>query len=390
MRRAVVVVLDGVGVGELPDAAEYGDAGSNTLGNLARRMGGLKLPHLERLGLGNITAILGVSPCAEPLASYGRMGELSKGKDSTSGHWEIAGLILDRPFPTYPHGFPSEIIEPFEKAIGRGVLGNRPASGTAILEELGEEHLRTGQPIVYTSADSVFQIACHEEVVPVEMLYHFCEIARALLREPHNVARVIARPFVGQPGRFTRTHRRKDFSLPPPRKTLLDHLIAQGYPVVGIGKIEDLYAGQGVSEAIHTRDNMDGVDQLLSAERRVRNGLIMANLVQFDTAWGHRNDAIGFTRGLEDFDGRIPEIKDLLTDNDLLVITADHGCDPTTPSTDHAREYVPLLAYGPAYKRGVNLGTRQTFSDLGATISEMLGLATLEVGTSFYREIRIP
>jgi phosphopentomutase len=386
INRLTLIVLDSVGIGELPDAERYGDRGSNTLANTARAVGGLNLPNLGRLGLGNILAIEGVPPVKQPLAAYGRMAEASAGKDTTTGHWEIAGLLLERPFPVYPHGFPPEIIEPFEKRIGRPVLGNRAASGTAIIEELGEEHIRTGYPIVYTSADSVFQIAAHEEVIPVDELYRMCRVARELLTGPHAVGRVIARPFVGTPGAFKRTDRRRDFSLPPPAPTVLDLLTQNGYPVLAVGKIEDIFAGRGITEAIHTKDNMDGVDRTIACMRRLERGLIFTNLVDFDMLYGHRNNPRGYAAALEAFDRRLPEILSAVRADEVLIITADHGCDPTTSSTDHSREYVPLLVYGPLVEPGVNLGTRSTFSDVAASVAEFFGLSYPR-GTSFVREV---
>jgi phosphopentomutase len=388
INRLTLIVLDSVGIGELPDAERYGDRGSNTLANTARAVGGLNLPNLGRLGLGNILAIEGVPPVKQPLAAYGRMAEASAGKDTTTGHWEIAGLLLERPFPVYPHGFPPEIIEPFEKRIGRPVLGNRAASGTAIIEELGEEHIRTGYPIVYTSADSVFQIAAHEEVIPVDELYRMCRVARELLTGPHAVGRVIARPFVGTPGAFKRTDRRRDFSLPPPAPTVLDLLTQNGYPVLAVGKIEDIFAGRGITEAIHTKDNMDGVDRTIACMRRLERGLIFTNLVDFDMLYGHRNNPRGYAAALEAFDRRLPEILSAVRADEVLIITADHGCDPTTSSTDHSREYVPLLVYGPLVEPGVNLGTRSTFSDVAASVAEFFGLSYPR-GTSFVREVVI-
>jgi phosphopentomutase len=386
INRLTLIVLDSVGIGELPDAERYGDRGSNTLANTARAVGGLNLPNLGRLGLGNILAIEGVPPVKQPLAAYGRMAEASAGKDTTTGHWEIAGLLLERPFPVYPHCFPPEIIEPFEKRIGRPVLGNRAASGTAIIEELGEEHIRTGYPIVYTSADSVFQIAAHEEVIPVDELYRMCRVARELLTGPHAVGRVIARPFVGTPGAFKRTDRRRDFSLPPPAPTVLDLLTQNGYPVLAVGKIEDIFAGRGITEAIHTKDNMDGVDRTIACMRRLERGLIFTNLVDFDMLYGHRNNPRGYAAALEAFDRRLPEILSAVRADEVLIITADHGCDPTTSSTDHSREYVPLLVYGPLVEPGVNLGTRSTFSDVAASVAEFFGLSYPR-GTSFAREV---
>lgn len=386
MKRAIIALLDGVGVGELPDAERYGDEGSNTLGNLSRAVRGLRLPNLERLGLGNIIPIAGVRASPQPSGSYGKMAELSPGKDSTTGHWELAGVVLERPFPLYPDGFPKGIIEPFEKAIGRRTLGNYPASGTEIIKKLGEEHLRTGFPIVYTSADSVFQIAAHEEVVPIEELYSFCETARSILKGEHAVARVIARPFLGEPGSFSRTEKRRDYSLPPPEPTILDLLKEKGYSVVGIGKIDDLFANRGLTRSYHSVVNMECCDHILTAMNETESGLIFANLVEFDMVWGHRNNPRGFGEALEAFDSRLSEIVDLLTSEDVLFITADHGNDPTTPSTDHSREYIPVLAYGEKIRSAVDLGTRESFADLGATIGDIFGIS-LKNGKSFLPDI---
>lgn len=375
--------------GELPDAKLYGDEGSNTIVNTAKAVGGLKLPNLQRLGVGNIDTILGVNPNSSAEANFGKMAEISPGKDSTTGHWEIMGLILDKPFPVYPHGFPLEIIHQFEKAIGRGMLGNKPASGTEIIKELGEEHIRSGKPIVYTSADSVFQIAAHEDVISIDELYKMCVIARKILVGEHGVARVIARPFVGKPGSFKRTERRKDFSLPPPAETVLDILRKNDIPVIGIGKIEDLFAGRGLSQSIHTKNNSDGMDKLGEALKTFKTGLTFINLVDFDMLWGHRNDAPAFAAGLEEFDRRLPEVMNLMDQEDILILTADHGCDPTTPSTDHSREYVPLLVYGRSIKSNVNLRVRESFSDVGATIAMIFNVQGTGRGRSFFKEIRI-
>lgn len=385
--RVIIIVLDSMGVGELPDAAEYGDEGSNTLANTARAVGGLLLQHMQKLGLGNIITIEGVPPCAEPLGAYGRMAEASAGKDTTTGHWEITGIYSPQPLPTYPNGFPKELIEEYERRIGRKTLGNYPRSGTVIIQELGAEHIRTGYPIVYTSADSVFQVATHEEVIPIEELYRICQIAREMLVGEHAVGRVIARPFIGEPGNFTRTERRKDFSLEPPEPTLLDRLVAAGQPVMAVGKIEDIFAHRGLSQSVHSPNNMACVDQTLAFMRGSQEGLIFTNLVDFDMLWGHRNNPQGYAGGLEDFDRRLPEIMEAMTAQDILFLTADHGNDPTTPSTDHSREYVPLLAYGSEVKPGVDLGTRETFADLGATVAELLGIEPLPFGTSFAEDI---
>ncbi len=386
-KRALLLVLDGVGIGALPDAAAYGDSGSNTLGNLARAVGGLDLPNLAALGLGNVAPLAGMPPAAEPAGSYGVMRETSPGKDSTSGHWEMTGVELKSPFPTYPDGFPPEIMEAFEKAIGRGTLGNYAASGTVIIQDLGDEHVRTGKPIVYTSADSVFQIAAHEEVIPVEDLYGMCRKAREILRGPHAVGRVIARPFVGSSGHYTRTTGRKDFSLEPVDKTLLDLLSEAGYDVITAGKVCYLFARRGVTESVKAPTNKDVVDSVLSLLGRESRGLLFANLVDFDMLWGHRNDVDGFYGGLVEFDRRLPEILAAMREDDALFITADHGNDPTTPSTDHSREQVPVLAVGSRVRPGVDLGVRGSFADLGATIAENFGIR-LKAGKSFLKEIR--
>jgi len=383
----VIIVLDSVGVGALPDAGIYGDEDSDTLGNVARALGGLCLPCLESLGLGCLHSIEGVSCPPLPAGCYGRMAEASVGKDTTVGHWEIAGIITSRPFPTYPRGFPDEVIESFEARIGRRVLGNKAASGTEIIEELGEEHLRTGCPIVYTSADSVFQIAAHEEVIPVDRLYEMCLIARSILVGEHAVARVIARPFVGRPGGFVRTDRRRDFGLAPPAPTLLDKVQATGLPVVGIGKIGDIFAHRGLTREIHTSDNREGISAICDCLQGTSEGLIFANLVDYDMLYGHRNDVAGYARALSEFDRRLPGVLALLENGDALFITADHGCDPTTCSTDHSREYVPLLCTGPSLKRGVDVGTRASFADLGATVAELLSVGELKSGTSFAGEL---
>lgn len=383
-----LIILDGLGIGELPDAKEYNDEGSNTLGNLAKAAGGINLPNLEKFGIGNLGEFKGIKKIKTPLASFGRMREASKGKDTTTGHWEMAGIILNNPFPTYPNGFPPEIIEPFKKIIGKDILCNRPASGTEIIKELGEEHIKTGCPIVYTSADSVFQIAAHEEVIPVDQLYKMCEIARGLLIYPHNVCRVIARPFIGAPNKFIRTERRRDFSLPPPHKTLLDILKASRIPVASIGKIDDIFAGMGISESVHTKDNADGIKKTIEMMEKIKHGLIFVNLNDYDTKYGHRNDAEGYAKALIEFDNELPNITNKMRNDDILVITADHGCDPTTPSTDHSREYVPLLIYGKKVNGGVDLGVRETFADLGQTIAEIFNVERLKVGESFWGEIK--
>ncbi|MBI2219818.1 MAG: phosphopentomutase [Acidobacteria bacterium] len=379
--------MDSVGIGELPDAAAYGDQGSNTLGNIARNRR-LQIPTLRSLGLPRVVPLRDVEPIASPIACYGRMAEASAGKDSVTGHWEIAGIVLDSPFPTFPRGFPQDLLAAYEARIGRRVLGNTVASGTAIIDALGAEHMRTGLPIVYTSADSVFQIAAHEEIVPVPELYRFCEAAYEMVGEGLGVGRVIARPFVGVPGRFTRTANRKDYALPPRGETLLDRLQAAGWPVVAVGKIEDLFAGRGVSRAIHTASDDEGMDVVERMMEETERGLIFANLVDFDTQFGHRNDVAGYAANIERFDARLAEILPRLRAGDLLVVTADHGNDPTTPSTDHSREYVPLLVTGPQVEQGVDVGTRSTFADLGQTLADLFGVGPLANGTSFLREIR--
>lgn len=388
MLRVIIIVLDGVGVGELPDANQYNDQGSNSLGNLAEKMNGLSLPNLETLGLGNIINLRGVKPQLNLKGAFGKMAEKSPGKDSTTGHWEIAGVILNQCFPVYPKGFPQELIEKFERTIGRKTIGNIAASGTEIIQKLGEEHMRTGYPIVYTSADSVCQIAAHEEVIPIPELYAICEIARKLLQGKHCVGRVIARPFLGKPGSFYRTKNRKDFSLEPPIPTLLDSAKAQGYQVIGIGKIDELFANRGITQSFHSVNNKECIDLTLQALKNYPAGLIFTNLIQFDMDWGHRNDCFGYYQGLKEFDACLPEIISRLNDNDLLAITSDHGNDPTTPSTDHSREYVPLLLYSKSMKSGVNLGVRETFADLGQTVAEYLNLPLLPNGKSFLKELR--
>lgn len=386
--RIVIIVLDSAGVGELPDAAQYGDEGSSTLPHIASAVGGLHVPALERLGLGRIVPIAGVEPLRRPEAAFGRLAERSPGKDSTTGHWELMGVILDRPFPTYPRGFPGEIITAFEAASGTKVLGNVVASGTEIIATLGPEHERTGSPIVYTSADSVFQIAAHEDVISVERLYAMCLAARTLLSGEHAVSRVIARPFTGRPGAYVRTDRRRDFSLPPVKPTVLDAAVQAGWEVAGIGKIPDLFAGRGITRPVHTHDDLDGMTQTVRAMDEMPRGIIFTNLVDLDTKYGHRNDPIGYARDLEAIDARLPETLDRLGAEDLLVITADHGNDPTTPSTDHSREYAPLLLAGPRVRAGVDVGVRSTFADVGATVAEALGLRWPGPGVSMLPAIK--
>ena len=381
-----MIVLDSVGIGELPDAGAYGDTGSNTLGNISRAVP-LDIPTLATLGLPRIVAIDGIKAPAVPLGAFGRMAERSPGKDSVTGHWELMGIVLDRAFPTFPHGFPPELIADFEQRIGRPILGNVVASGTAVIDELGPEHMRTGSPIVYTSADSVFQIASHEQIVPLPQLYEWCEIAYALAVEGAGLGRVIARPFVGQPGAFARTANRHDYAMPPPSETLLDKLTAAGVPVIAIGKIRDLFAGRGIAEAYPTASDDEGmrrVEEQMSARDR---GLIFTNLVDFDTVYGHRNDVSGYAGNLERFDANLARLLPRLRSSDLLVITADHGNDPTTPSTDHSREHVPLLIAGERVRKGTDLGTRSSFADLAQTLAELFAVGPLPNGDSFLTRI---
>jgi phosphopentomutase len=380
-RRAAILVLDGVGIGAAPDAAAYGDSGSHTLGNLARAVGGLRLPNLERAGLGGIATLQGIAPPRQSTAAYGHLVPATAGKDSTAGHWEIAGVHLSKPFPTYPNGFPVHVLDEFTRRTGRGVLGNTAASGTAVIAEHGETHQRTGNWIVYTSADSVFQIAAHEDTVPLEELYRACRIARDMLVAPHDVSRVIARPFAGKPSAYARTSNRRDFSIEPPEPTLLDALAEAGIARAGVGKVDDLFAGRSIT-AVHTEDNAQGLQHILSWMRGQNDGFLFANLVDFDQLFGHRNDAPGFHQALRQFDAALPELLGALREDDLLFVTADHGNDPTTPSTDHARECVPVLAFGPRV-RPVAIGRRETFADLGATVAHWFGIAFRGRGASF-------
>ena len=380
--RVILIVLDSVGCGDAPDAAAYGDEGSNTLSNTARAVGGLYLPNLGRLGLGNIVAIEGVSPAAPATGIYGRLTEVSAGKDTTTGHWELTGVVLEQPFPVYPNGFPPELIADYETRIGRGTLGNYPASGTEIIKDLGEAHVRTGKPIVYTSADSVFQVAAHEEIILIDELYWLCEIARDAGRRARSRSRHRG-PFVGQPGNFTRTEHRKDFSLEPPANTILDVVKAADLEVMAVGKIEDIFAHRGLTMSIHSGNNMAEVDAILEFLTMDKPGLIFANLVDFDALYGHRNDPKGYADALEAFDRRLPEIQQRLRENDVLIITADHGNDPTTPGTDHSRERVPILIYGDRAKRHLDLGTRNSFADVAATIAALLDVPWAGSGSSF-------
>lgn len=373
VNRVFLLVMDSAGIGEMPDADQYGDRGSNTLRNLARAVGGLSLPNLERLGLGGLTDILGVAP-REPAGASAVVGVASPGKDTMTGHWEMVGIRLKQPLRTYPEGFPPNLIAGYEEAIGRRVIGNKVASGTEIIKELGEEHMKTGRPIVYTSADSVFQVAAHEEVIPIEELYRICQIAREYLSGEHLVGRVIARPFLGSPGSFYRTSRRHDYALEPPERMLLDALAESGIPVTAVGKIRDIFSGRGIAASYPTKGNPEGLETVIRLADETKDGLVFANLVDFDMLYGHRNDARGYAEALEYLDARIPEIEARLGSDDILMITADHGCDPTTVSTDHSREYVPWLTVGRAVRPGTRLGLRPTLADIGATVGSLFGV----------------
>lgn len=388
MKRVVLIVLDSVGVGEMPDAKMYGDKGSHTLDHTFEACNGLNIPNLKKLGLGNIEGVKALGKEESVIGAFGKSSEKSIGKDTVTGHWEIGGVILDKPLNTYPDGFSDKIINEFkEKAKIDGILGNKVASGTAIIEELGEEHVKTGYPIIYTSADSVFQIAAHEEVVGLDNLYKMCEIAREMLVGEDVVGRVIARPFVGEVGSFKRTSNRRDYALDPFGKTALEYIKENGMSVAAVGKIEDIYNGKGVTEAVHIKNNMDGVDKTLEYMDKIDNGLIFTNLVDFDMLYGHRNDPKGYGKAIEDFDGRLNEIYSKLRDKDILIITADHGCDPTTESTDHSREYIPILVYGKKVKGGTELGIRDSFTDIGKSVLDYLGIDNNLEGKSFISEI---
>ncbi len=388
INRTIVIVLDGVGVGEAPDAVDFGDEGSNSVGNTSRAVGGLNLPNMQEIGLGNITPIVGVPPRKDTRGAYGKMQEKSNGKDSVTGHWELMGIYTKKPFPTYPNGFPKEVLDEFTRLTGLGVLGNKAASGTEIIKELGAEHMRTGKPIVYTSADSVFQIAAHEEIIPIDELYRICEISRNMLQGEHAVGRVIARPFVGSsPEDFTRTSRRHDYPLMPASDTMMDKLISAGYKVYATGKIDDLFGHRGISETYHTVDNDASTEGLIRFLQEDFSGLIFSNLIEFDMIYGHRNDPRGYADKLEAFDRHIPRIREKMRLGDVAMIVADHGVDPTTESTDHSREYIPLLVFGPRVRDGVNLGIRETFADVAATIADIFSLEPPEIGESFLHQI---
>lgn len=384
MAKFIIVVMDSVGIGEMPDAARFGDQGSDTLGHIIDAFPDIKLDNLSRLGLCRLSKL----PCCGPVTgAYGKAAERFAGKDTTGGHFEIAGLIMDQPFPTFPSGFPADFMAAFEKAVGRGTLGNCPASGTEIIKQLGAEHVKTGRLIMYTSADSVFQIAAHEEVVPLDELYAICEKARHMLTGDLAVGRVIARPFIGKEGSFTRTKNRRDFSFAPPGETILTALQKAGLEVAGVGKIEDIFAGVGLTKRNHTRDNDAGISATVDYIKADFDGLVLTNLVDFDMLYGHRNDVKGYKEALEALDSRVPEILDALGPNDIVVFTADHGCDPATPSTDHSREYIPILAYGASVKAGADIGVRDTFADIAATAAAFFGIDSWHVGTSFYKDI---
>ncbi|SHE44845.1 phosphopentomutase [Seinonella peptonophila] len=387
--RAIVIVLDSVGIGALPDADQFGDLGSHTMGHIAESQGGLSLPHLEQFGLGNIEQMKGIVAVSQPKASYGRMIEISRGKDTTTGHWELMGIYTDKPFQTYPQGFPDILIHQIEQATGRKVVGNVPASGTAIIEQWGKHQLETGDLIIYTSADSVLQIAAHQDVISLEELYQVCEIARKLtLADEHRVVRVIARPFKGKPGSFVRTANRRDYSVKPPAHTVLNHLVDKRIEVVGVGKIPDIFANSGITQSIHTTSNDDGITKLVEALHTMETGFFFVNLVDFDSKYGHRRDPKGYKQALEAFDKRLPEVIDSLAANDLLIITADHGNDPTFHGTDHTREYVPLFVYAPWIQKPCDLGIRTTFADVGATIAEWFQVEKPNIGISFYQQLK--
>ena len=388
MKKAILIVLDSVGVGELKDAKSYGDEGSHTLDNVYRTCKGLEINELEKLGIGNIEGVTAPKKCDKVIGAFGRCEEASKGKDTVTGHWEISGVILEEPLNTYPEGFSDDIINEFKKRANvEGILGNIVASGTQIIEDLGEEHVKTGYPIIYTSADSVFQIAAHEDVISLERLYEMCEIARNMLVDKWAVGRVIARPFIGEAPNFKRTSNRRDYALDPFNKTMLEYLKDANYEVAAVGKIEDIYNKKGITSAVHTKSNMDGVDKTLEYMDTVKEGLIFTNLVDFDMLYGHRNDPAGYGKALEDFDNRLQEVYGKMSDEDILIITADHGCDPTTSSTDHSREHIPVLVYGKNVKPGVNIGTRETFADIGKTILDFFNVENELVGKSFLKDI---
>lgn len=388
MKRVIWIVIDSVGIGALPDSEKFGDTNVNTLGNIVKTYPDIKIPNLINLGIGNIEGAGFIQGTKAPIGAFGKCGELSQGKDTTTGHWEMTGVLVETPFKTFENGFPKEIIDEFEFKTGRKVVANKPASGTAILDEYGEHQMKTGDVIVYTSADSVFQIAAHEEIIPLEELYKMCEIAREIMMGDNAVARIIARPYIGEKkGCFTRTSNRRDYSLDPFEPTVLDNIKESNLDVIGVGKIEDIFNGQGITEAIHTHDNMDGVDQTINYMKKDNKGLIFTNLVDFDSKYGHRRDTLGYKKALEEFDLRIPEIIDNMKDEDILIINADHGNDPTYKGTDHTREYIPVIVYGKDVKEGLNLGIRDSFADIGATVADILNVKMPKHGNSFKTEI---
>ena len=387
MSRVIWMVIDSVGIGALPDSQKFGDVNVDTLGNIVRACKGIKIPNMIKLGLSNIEGVDSLENIESPIGCYGRCSEVSKGKDTTTGHWEMTGVLVETPFKTFENGFPKDIIEEFERRSNRKVIGNKPASGTAILDELGEQHINTGEVIVFTSADSVFQIAAHEEIVSLDELYKMCEIAREIMMGDNAVARIIARPFIGKPGAFERTSNRRDYSLSPFEDTVLDNIKNSNLDVIGVGKIEDIFNQQGITEAIHTHDNMDGVNQTINYMKKETKGLIFTNLVDFDSKYGHRRDVEGYKNALEEFDARIPEILENMNDDDVLIINSDHGNDPTYKGTDHTREYIPVLVYGKNLKSGLNLGTRNSFADIGATVADILNVEMPKHGQSFKNEI---
>mgnify|MGYP000944175067 CR=1 FL=1 len=386
--RVFLIVMDSLGVGEMHDAADYGDEGSHTLGNIIKELDGLNIPNLVRLGIGNIKSIDIPYSEPSPIGNFGKASEVSKGKDTTTGHWEIAGIQLTDPFPVYPDGFPPEVMDAFHQAIDNNSLWNKPASGSEIINVLGDVHVKTGKVIVYTSADSVFQIAAHEDIVSLDDLYRYCEAARRILQGKHGVGRVIARPFVGSPGNYIRTKNRKDFSLPPVGPTILDVLTEKGIPTIGVGKISDIFAGRGLQNSLSAKTNEEGIEVILQLINSDTKGLVFVNLIDFDMLYGHRNDVKGYGASIEALDKRIPELLKALNDNDVLILTADHGCDPTTPSTDHSREYVPVLVYGKSLKKGVDLGILNSFSDIGATVLDLFGVESKLEGSSFLSDIK--
>ncbi|WP_024620764.1 phosphopentomutase [Metaclostridioides mangenotii] len=388
MSRIIWIIIDSVGIGELPDANKFGDVGSNTIGNIVKTQGDIIMPNMIDMGIGNIDEVDFLEKIDKPSAVFGKCAEVSQGKDTTTGHWEMAGIIVDKPFKTFPNGFPKDIIEEFEKQTGRKVVGNKPESGTVILDEYGEHQMKTGDVIVYTSADSVFQIAAHEEIIPLEELYSMCKIARKIMSGDNAIARIIARPYIGEKkGNFERTSNRRDYSVDPFDNTVLDNIKSAGHDVIAVGKIEDIFNGQGITEAVHTKDNMDGVDKTIEYIKLNNSGLIYTNLVDFDSKYGHRRDPKGYKNAIEEFDARLPEVIDAMNVDDILIINADHGNDPTYKGTDHTREYIPLLIYGYKIKKGVNLGIRNSFCDIGATIADILGVEKTKHGVSFKKEL---